>query len=154
MVPSNHILMPSDGIAGTSRELYLTFPNQHLCIRLRSNLYISRSLRLCLRMMRHLCLGHHLSVILTLYILNCCMEIRNNCLIVKISGSSIINSRPSMLDTVGCTKQLGWHPPPMKTGQGSSSCSDMRVINVLCPHRSLRCSIYNSVTLRRSNRLV
>lgn len=89
----------------------------HLCVSLRSHLHISQGLRLS--MAGHICLSHHLLVILPLNVLSCYLDILNNCiieLINKISSSSI-RYTTSALDSVGCACLL-CHPSVVRIGQG------------------------------------
>lgn len=68
--------------------------SRHLSSCMWSN--ICSSLRLYLKMMGHLCLGHHLSIIL-----NSCLDILDNWLIIRISSLSSSRSTSYMSHTVG-----------------------------------------------------
>lgn len=118
--------------------LHITCMN-YLYMKLMSNLYISCSLRL--KMTRHLYLGQHLLVILTLYVLSCCLHILNNYnnwLIIRISSPSI-SSRSSTSDTVGCAS-LPNHLPLIRISRGYSPRPYMRFLDVICPRTIPCCS--------------
>lgn len=93
------------------------------------SLHIRQGLRLSIT--GHLCLNHHLPIILTL------------------AMSPLTHSSP-LPPNAGKTSLLN-HPPHLRIGRDYSSLSDMRILDVVCPRISPRC---NFLILPRSNRLV
>lgn len=84
--------------------------------------------------------------------LNCCLDILSNRLIISIFGPSRSSSKSSTLSTVGCTRLIDRQPIPMRIGRGYFPRTKMRVLYVTSPRSSRSYNNnFNFITLPRRN---